>query len=66
VTRTQVEGTIEREVEVAPIPGVHSDEPLDLGTMSLKLEVKKLPHCGAAGGASGSSILTLSEIAAMR
>ena len=40
VTRNRVEGTIECEVEVAAIPGGHSDEPLDLGTMPLKLEVK--------------------------
>jgi RNA polymerase sigma factor (sigma-70 family) len=40
-TRNRVDGTIERDVEVAPIPGGHTDEPLDLGTMPLKLEVKK-------------------------
>jgi RNA polymerase sigma factor (sigma-70 family) len=40
LTRNRLQGTIERDVEVAPIPGGQSDLPLDLGTIALKLEVK--------------------------
>ena len=40
LTRNRLRGTIERDVEVPAIPGGHTDLPLDLGTMPLKLEVK--------------------------
>ena len=36
--RNRLGGRIERDVEVGTIPGGHSDEPLDLGKISLKLE----------------------------
>jgi RNA polymerase sigma factor (sigma-70 family) len=39
--RNQLEGEAERDFEIPAIPGGHTDEPLDLGTMPLKLEVKK-------------------------
>ena len=38
LTRNRFEGRIERDVEVGPIPGGHSEEPLDLGKIPLKLE----------------------------
>jgi hypothetical protein len=40
LTRNRQTGSIERDVEVAAIPGGHTDEPMDLGTIPLKLEVK--------------------------
>ncbi len=39
-TRDRVEGRIERDLEVGAIPGGHSDEPMDLGTIPMKVEVK--------------------------
>jgi hypothetical protein len=36
-----LEGRIKRDVEVGAIPGGHSDEPLDLGQIPLKLERKE-------------------------
>jgi hypothetical protein len=41
MTRNRMEGSIERDVEIAAIPGGHTDEPLDLGTMRLELKLKK-------------------------
>ncbi len=38
LTRNRLGATIERDVEVGAIPGGHSDEPLDLGKIPLKLE----------------------------
>ena len=40
LTRDRLEGSIEQDVEVGAIPGGHTDEPLDLGRIPLKLEVK--------------------------
>ena len=44
LTRNRVSGTIERHIAVAPIPGGHTDEPPDLGTMPLNLEVRNSQH----------------------
>ncbi len=38
--RNRLGGRIERDVEVGAIPGGHSDEPLDLGKISLKLRAR--------------------------
>ena len=40
MTHNRLEGEVERDFEVPTIPGGHTDLPLDLGTMPLKLEVK--------------------------
>jgi RNA polymerase sigma factor (sigma-70 family) len=37
--QNDLRGVLTREIEIGPIPGGRSDEPLDLGTLPMKLEV---------------------------
>jgi RNA polymerase sigma factor (sigma-70 family) len=47
MTDRRLSGTIERDVEVPPIPGGYTDMPLDLGTMTVKLENSPAKKAGA-------------------
>ena len=55
----QVSGKLERDIEVSPIPGGRTDEPLDLGTLEMKLDVDGVRQIAVGEMAPAFDIKTL-------